>query len=99
MTGENGAVIHRYYRRSWAETRGDQWDCWGSAVYLFETDESGVPVRQIEQYASGQTIRYGPENLADEYGFLSSEPLGLEEWGTFAITGAEFEVVWEKERP
>jgi hypothetical protein len=87
-------MSRRYYRRAWSESRGDQWDSWGPSVYLFETDESGLPVRQIEQYASGRTLRYGPEHAEDDYSFLSSEPLEAEEWVGFAITASEFEMAW-----
>jgi hypothetical protein len=83
-----------YYRRAWTESRGDQWDSWGPSVYLFETDGNGIPVRQIEQYASGPTLRYGPERAEDDYGFLSSEPLEADEWIGFAITESEFEIAW-----
>lgn len=87
-------MSRRYFRRAWTESRGDLWDSWGPSVYLFETDEDGVPIRQIEQYASGPTLRYGPQHTEDEYGLLSSEPLDVQEWIGFAIAGSEFEVAW-----
>jgi hypothetical protein len=87
-------MSRRYYRREWTESRGDQWDFWGPSVYLFETDENGLPLRQIEQYAAGPTLRYGPDQSEDEYGFLSAEALDSDEWSGFAITGSEFETAW-----
>src|SRR5690242_1847415 len=35
----------RFFRRRWAESRGDEFDGWGHSVWYFEVGEDGWPVR------------------------------------------------------
>lgn len=88
----------RYYRRPWRESRGDRWDSWGASVWYFEADEKLVPIRQIEVYESGPTLRFGPDHPEDEFGALGYGTLGDEqEWTAWEISAAEFESVWFEE--
>jgi hypothetical protein len=61
--------------RPWDETRGDQFDAWGRSRWLFETDEAGNVLRQVELYDGGQRLRYDENRREDLYGGLSEQPL------------------------
>jgi hypothetical protein len=40
----------------------------GPSLWLFETDEVGNVLRQVELYDGGQRLRYGENRLDDSYG-------------------------------
>lgn len=85
----------RYFKRPWDESRGDAFDAWGPAVYYFEFSDDGWPIRQIEAYENGPTLRYGPDRDEDEYGQLSRARLDeLEDWASWAIASDEFVHAW-----
>jgi len=87
----------RWYRRRWEESRGDEFDAWGFSTWYLEVDGDGWPLRQVEDYDAGPTLRYGPENLADDFGQLAAAQLDdLEEWTPFAIAAGQFDVAWAK---
>jgi hypothetical protein len=90
----------RYFKRRWTESRGDSHDAWGSAVYFFETDDTLVPLRQIELYDSGQCLLYDAEHQEDQYGMLTSEALSAwdEPPDRYEIEAAEFEHHWSQGR-
>lgn len=84
----------RYYKRKWNETRGDHFDSWGTSMYLLETDDSGLPSRQIEKYDNGIVLKYDSDKFEDEYGWLSDQELDLEEFNEFEISKIDFEKEW-----
>jgi hypothetical protein len=88
---------YRYFKRPWDETRGDQYDAWGTSVWYFELDADGSAVRQVEEYASGVLLKYSETEKDDEYGTLADQPIDLDEGGWEGITSAEFESVWRKQ--
>ena len=61
----------------WKDTRGDQYDNWGTCTYYFETEDDGFPVRHIEVYENGNVLRYSEQNLEDEFGTLANNKLYL----------------------
>lgn len=84
-----------YFRRRWDESRGDQYDAWGAAIYYFEVGEDGWPLRQVEIYDAGPVLRYGPDHDEDEFGQLGSAQLDeLEDWSSWAISKEAFDKVW-----
>ncbi len=83
-----------YYKREWPESRGDEFDSWGTATWYFEVDENTYPQRQIEVYESGQTLKYHSGHLEDIYGRLGDQALPADEFEAFRITQAEFDSVW-----
>ena len=85
----------RYFKRKWNETRGDQYDNWGTSIFFIETDNSGFPSRQIEKYDNGIVLKYGDKKTEDEFGMLGDQDLDLEEFGEFEISKTEFETEWE----
>jgi hypothetical protein len=89
----------RFYRRRWAETRGDEFDGWGHSVWYFEVGDDGWPIRQIEVYDAGRVSRYGPSHQEDRYGRLGeASPYDSgDDWSYFEITEAEFERVWNSD--
>jgi len=88
-------VANRWFKRRWAESRGDRFDAWGAATYFFEVGEEGRPLRQIEVYDNGPTLRYGPTHVEDEYGQLGQTRLDeLEDWSAWTISSEDFERVW-----
>lgn len=86
----------RYFRRLWDEARSDQWNSWGPSWWLFETDEAGRVLRQLEVYEDGPALHYDQEHPKDEYGGLSSVSClwELEDWSTWEIERTSFEALW-----
>lgn len=85
-----------YYKRPWDDTTGeDPTDAWGTSDYYLETDAEGWVCRQIQHFAQGQALKYGPDNPEDEYGALADQPLELPEFQEYRITAAEFEAAWQ----
>ena len=80
----------RYFKRLWDETRGDQFDHWGTATYYFEVGSDGYPKRQIEIYENENVLSYDSNHIEDQYGGLADQPLDLVEFEAFEIDEAEF---------
>lgn len=88
-----------YYRRRWIESRGDEFSSWGPAMYYFEVDGDGWPIRQMEVYDSGPALRYGPGHDEDEFGLLGQALLDQpRDWQPWVISEAEFERAWQDKR-
>ncbi|MEU7905330.1 hypothetical protein [Actinoplanes sp. NPDC049118] len=87
---------NRFYRRRWADYRGDEFADWGHSVWYFEVGDDGWPVRQVETYDAGRVLRYGPSHSEDRYGGLGEASLydSGDDWSRFEITEAEFEQAW-----
>ncbi|UII25050.1 hypothetical protein LVD15_17265 [Fulvivirga maritima] len=83
-----------YFKRHWDETRGDDYDSWGTSDWWFETDETGEVIRQMEFYEAGPVLKYNELYPEDKYGGLSEVPLDLKEFKDFAITEQDFENQW-----
>jgi hypothetical protein len=88
-----------YFKRSWDETRGDEFDSWGSSVWYFELDQEGYPVRQIELYENGNRLKYDSEKSFDDYGGLGDQALDLKEFQKYRIQEEEFETEWNRSNP
>jgi hypothetical protein len=73
----------RWFRRRWEESRGDGFASWGAATYFFEVGPDGRPVRQVEVYDAGPTLRYGPDHPEDEFGQLGQDPSTRSKTGLF----------------
>ena len=85
----------KYFKRNWNETRGDQYDSWGKSVWLFETDNNGEVLRQIEIYDNGKVLKYDNQNIEDEFGMLADQNIDLTEFTEFTIKKEEFENKWK----
>ena len=86
----------KYFKRNWDETRGDEFDNWGTFIWYFETDNSGLPTKQIEVYQNGKVLKYDQLKLEDEFGRLGDQKLDLNEFSEFEITKLEFEKIWNE---
>ncbi|WP_339918471.1 hypothetical protein [Yeosuana marina] len=86
----------KYYKRNWDESRGDEFDSWGKSIWYFETENSGLPTKQIEVYQNGKVLKYDQTKLEDEFGRLGDQELDLIEFSEFEITKKEFEKVWNE---
>tara|TARA_B100001059_G_C17739451_1_gene530784 strand:+ start:108 stop:374 length:267 start_codon:yes stop_codon:yes gene_type:complete len=86
----------KYYKRNWEENRGDDFYSWGKSIWLFETDNSGQPTKQIEIYENGKVLKYDQTKLEDEYGGLGDQELDLDEFSDFEITEQEFKQNWNE---
>lgn len=89
-------MAKRWFERRWNESRGDEHHHWGPATYFFEVDDQGWPIRQVEVYDQGPTLRYGPQHPEDEYGFLGQASVYAddEDWSPWSITSEAFEEAW-----
>lgn len=83
-----------YVKRYWNETRGDEYDAWGTSWWYFEVDNEGWVLRQIEQYDSGARLTYSEQHLEDEFGMLAEKRLDLSEPEYSRISQQEFESIW-----
>jgi len=86
----------RYFRRCWDESRGDEWDNWGPSWWLFETDELGQVLRQLEIYDRGPRLRYDPTHPHDQYGGLADVKSLWEgeDWTPWRLGQETFEAEW-----
>lgn len=87
-------MTFRHYRRPWDETRGDDFDSWGTSVWYFEIGGDGYPVRQVVKYQHGPVLKYDSEHLDDEYGGLGDQALAADDFAGFEISPEEFESAW-----
>lgn len=86
----------KYYKRNWEESRGDEFDDWGKSIWYFETDDSGLPTKQIEVYENGKRLKYDQTKMEDDFGGLGDQELDLDEFSEFEITESEFNKVWNE---
>jgi Domain of unknown function (DUF5071) len=84
----------RYFKRFWAENRGDAYSSWGESWWFFETDSDGVILRQIEEYANGIVQCYDLISPNNRFGGLGELPLLLDEFKEYDIFREDFESVW-----
>lgn len=85
----------RWYRRRWEESRGDAFASWGATTYFFEVGPDGWPLRQVEVYDDGPTLRYGPDHPEDEFGQLGHDRLDRDEnWTPWTIPVEVFSEAW-----
>ncbi|WP_216595959.1 hypothetical protein [Flammeovirga sp. OC4] len=89
----------RYFKRKWSETRGDEFDSWGTSTWYFEVGSDGYPSKQIELYENGNRLKYHSEKTFDDYGGLSDQALNMDEYQKFEIEKAEFYKEWEVSNP
>ena len=89
----------RYFKRLWDETRGDQFDHWGTATYYFEIGSDGYPNRQIQIYENGNALSYDTSHIDDKYGGLADQPLDIDEFEAFEIDETEFTQMLETINP
>ena len=83
-------AVARYFRRRWNEDPGFEIAGWGASDWLFETDEDGRVVRQVEVFENGNVLLYDASHDEDAYGGLSVEPLDLMDFAPFEITADTF---------
>ncbi len=88
-----------YFKRCWSESRGDEYDSWGSSEWYFEVDEEGYITRNLQHYSNGTILYYDNSHIEDEYGVLPEGALDLEEFSNFAIEKEEFEKVVNNASP
>ena len=86
---------NRYFKRHFDEIRKEESEIWGSCNYYFETNQTGEVIRQIEVYDNGKTLKYSEEDWEDEFGFLSDQPLNMDDFENFTITEEQFEIIWK----
>ena len=61
-------------------------------------EPDGSALRQIEQYDSGVSLRYGAERNEDEYGFLTDQPVDVQDPEFERISATEFELMWKQSK-
>ncbi|PWJ33117.1 hypothetical protein [Sediminitomix flava] len=91
--------MNRYFKRKWDETRGDEFDSWGTSIWYFEVGTDGYSIKQIELYENGNRLKYDSERRFDGYGGLGDQALELDEFKNFEIDKSEFYDEWEKSNP
>lgn len=88
--------MSKYFKRKRNETRGDEFDSWGTSIWYFEVGNDGYPTRQIELYENGNRLKYHSEKTFDDYGGLGDQALDLNEFQSFEIEKTEFDNEWQK---
>ena len=87
--------MKRYYKFEWNESRGDEFDSWGTSIWFVEIDDEGYPIKQVEKYKNGKVLKYDNNNIEDKYGGLGDQAIDLNEFEGFAITEQEFKNEWK----
>lgn len=83
-----------YFRRTWRESRGDEFDCWGTSIWYLAVGQDRYPLRQVEVYADGTILKYDQRHTHDRFGGLGDQQLDLDEFAPYEISSAEFEAAW-----
>lgn len=89
-----------YIKANWNETRGDEYDSWGTSIWFLELDDENFPSRQIEVYQNGKRLKYDKDNFQDKFGMLGDQSMDIDEingMNGIEITRAEFESEWNSE--
>ena len=87
---------HRYFKKIWNETTGDEeTDSWGNSTYYFETDENLNVLKQIQIFENDNILKYDEQNFEDQYGFLTDQPLAIEDFDDREISEIDFYEVWK----
>lgn len=91
----------RFFKRPWEESRGDEYDSWGTSTWYFEIGDDSYVSRQVEIFENGVVLRYDEAHVEDIYGGLGEGARDLEGEGflPFEIGQAEFEQVWATVTP
>jgi len=90
---------NKYFKRKWDETRGDEFDSWGTSIWYLEVDNDLYPSKQIELYENGNRLKYHSEKTFDDYGRIGDQALDLDEFKEFEIEKEEFDIEWRKSNP
>jgi hypothetical protein len=80
----------RYFRRPWDESRGDEYDSWGTSVYYLAVDDQGDVHEQVVAYANGNVLAYDHEHEEDTFGGLTYATLDLDDFAPHEVTEREF---------
>jgi len=93
-------MANRWVKFRWQESRGDQYAHWGPSTWFLEVDADTWPVRQVEVYDSGPSLRYGPGHEEDEYGALGQARVSDadDNWPFVWISSDEFEAAWRDDQ-
>jgi hypothetical protein len=83
-------MLKQYYRWHWEEPRGDQYNHWGASDWYVEIGDDGYVSKQMELYASGDSLYYSENHIEDSYGMLSEGLFELLDAGEVQITKTEF---------
>jgi hypothetical protein len=94
--------VKAYFRIYSADPRSDRTAKWGPLTVLYEADETGVPLRQMNLYAAAPVVdRLDREGhpvivnlLGERFAKMRTEPLDLSAVATNQITAEEFEFSW-----
>ena len=76
--------MFKYYYYHWDESRGDQFDHWGTSDWYFEVGQDEYVSRSVQIYASGNSLFYSEQHIEDVYGVLPE--------GKFELIGEEKEI-------
>tara|TARA_R110002167_G_C12662194_1_gene650031 strand:+ start:1766 stop:2041 length:276 start_codon:yes stop_codon:yes gene_type:complete len=87
----------KYFKAEWNESRGDEYDSWGTSIWFLELDEENNPIRQIEVYQNGNILKYDSIKMTDDFGMLGDQAIQIEEMNGIELSQSEFESQWEIE--
>lgn len=83
--------MKKYFKSFWNESTGDELtNDWGNSTYYFESDKELNVLRQIQVFKNGKVLKYDKINNEDEYGFLTDQPLDIEELENCEVTEEQF---------
>jgi hypothetical protein len=89
-----------YFKQHWDESRGDQYDNWGTSIWYFEVGTDRWITRQIEIYSNGNVLQYDKEHIGDQYGGLGDQALDEKCISSLLkIDQNEFEEIWHSRKP
>jgi hypothetical protein len=85
----------KYIKTSWNESRGDEYDSWGTSVWFLELDDENYTIRQIETYQNGNRLKYDSFKKTDNFGMLGDQAIVIGEINGTELSHSEFEFQWK----
>ena len=86
----------KYYFWHWDESRGDDYDNWGTSDWYYEIAYDESYNRVIQIYQSGDALFFSRDHSEDKYGFLPEGSFGNCEYGEQPISAEAFNKLVEE---
>lgn len=84
----------KYYKYKWNESRGDEYDYFGTSTWYFEVGDDDYISRQIVRYEIGLTFKYSVDFQEDEFGGMGYIIFKSEHYDSIEVLNESFDHLW-----